>query len=164
MRCETEYVIERRRLRRIFLSAFESEGLDYKGDGCQVVHADLTWSLSLVVDGSGPQAPYRLALGASLPQLGDEAPAKAEDCYLVWFLSYEGVDTADGVPRMPDAAFPEWSGPEDARAVAIAGCVAAAVRYVQAVDSMDALRARYDLGDYEHALIVAPMRRLLQAS
>ena len=157
-------MIERPRLRRILLSAFASEGLDYEGDGCQVVHADLTWSLSLVVDGTGPQAPYRLVLGASLTQLSDEAPRKAENCYLVWFVSYEGVDSAVGVPWMPDAAFPEWSGTEDARAAAIARCVVAAVRYVRAVDSMDALRSCYGLGHYEHALIVAPMRRLLQAS
>ena len=146
-------MIERPRLRRIFLSAFASEGLDYEDGGCQVVHPDLTWSLSLVVDGPGPQAPYRLVLGASLPQLSDEAPRTAEDCYLVWFLSFEGVDTADGVPRMPDAAFPEWSGTEDERAAAIATCVVTAVRYVQAVDSMDALRARYNVGDYKQGLL-----------
>ena len=157
-------MIERGRLRRIFLSAFASEGLDYEGDGCQVVHADLTWSLSLVVDGPGPQAPYRLVLGASLTQLSDEAPRKAEDCYLVWFLCYGGVDSAVEIPRMPDAAFPEWSGTEDARAAAIAGCVIAAVRYVRAVDSMEALRTCYALGHYEHALIVAVMRRFLHPS
>jgi hypothetical protein len=161
---ETVGVIERRRLRRIFLSAFVSEGLVYEGDGCQVVHADLTWSVSLVVDGTGTHAPYRLVLGASLPQLGDETPRKAEDCYLVWPLSYDSTCTTDGVPRMPDAASPDWPGTEDARAVAIAECVAAAGRYVREVDSMEALRARYARGHYEDALIIAPMRRVLEAS
>lgn len=161
---KTVGVIERRRLRRMFLKAFVSEGLVYEGDGCQVVHAGLTWTVSLVVDGIGTRAPYRLVLGASLPRLGDEAPRRAEDSYLVWPLSYESTRTTDGVPRMPDAAFPEWPGTEDVRAIVITECVAAVVRYVRDVDSMEALRARYSRRHYEDALISAPMRRALEAS
>lgn len=156
-------VVNRRTLRRMFLSALESEGLDYEGSGCRVAHADLTWSISLVVDGSGPRAPYRLVLGASLPQLGDLAPRNAEDCYLVLPLGYESGDgVRPGVPCMPDAVFPDWSGAEDDRARAIVQCVASAVRYAREVDSLDELRARHNVGDYDSAFIVAPMRQLLE--
>lgn len=146
----------------MFLSAFESEGLKYADGGCQVVHPDLTWSISLVVDGSGTRAPYRIVLGASLARLGDLAPRDAEDCYLVWPLAYEGGGTDDsGAPHMPDAAFPDWSGADQDRATAIAQCVASVVRYARQVDSLGGLRARYSAGEYEGALIIAPMRRLL---
>ncbi len=156
-------VVDRRTLRRMFLSAFESEGLDYVGGGCQVAHPDLTWSMSMVVDGIGTRAPYRLVLGASLPQLGDLSPRNAEDCYLFWPLDYESSDEArPGAPRMPDAVFPDWSGTEDDRATAIAQCVASVVRYARQVDSLDELRARYSVGDYDGAFIIAPLRQLLE--
>ena len=147
----------------MFLSALESEGLNYAGGGCQVVHSDLTWSISLVVDGTGTRAPYRLVLGASFPQLGDLAPRKAEDCYLFWPLAHVDSDTAGpGAPRMPNAVFPDWSGAEDDRATAIAQCVASVVRYARQVDSLDELRARYFVGEYDGAFIIAPVRQLLE--
>lgn len=90
---ENTSVIDRRNLRRMFLAAFEFEGLDYADGGCQIVHRDLTWSISLMVDGSGARAPYRLVLGASLSRLGGLAPRSAEDCYLSWPLPYEGSNT-----------------------------------------------------------------------
>lgn len=148
----------------MFLSAFESEGLSYVDGGCQIVHRYLTWSISLVVDGTGTRAPYRLILGASLAQLGDLAPRNAEDCYLVWPLAYEGndTDTIDpGVPRMPDAVFPDWPGADEDRATAISQCVASVVRYARRVDSPAELRAHYSTGEYDGALIIAPMRGLL---
>lgn len=154
--------MERPTLRRLFLAAFESEGLKYTGGGCQVVHSDLTWSISLMVDGTGTRAPYRLGLGVSLAQLGDLAPRNAEDCYLFLPLGYEGGDAiGSSVPRMPDAAFPAWGGTDDDRATAIGQCVGGAVRYVRQVDSLDELRARYALGDFDGALIIAPLRQLL---
>lgn len=104
----------------MFLSAFESEGLVYADGGCQIVHPDLTWSVSLVVDGTGTQAPYRLVLGASLLQLGDIAPRSAEDCHMFWVLAYAGDAANPGPLRMPDAVFPEWSGAAEERATAIA--------------------------------------------
>jgi hypothetical protein len=160
---EDRPVVYRRTLRRMFLSAFESEGLDYVGGGCQVAHADLTWSMSLVVDGTGTRAPYRLILGASLPKLGDLAPRNAEECYLFLPLNHESSDgPRPGVPRMPDAAFPDWAGTEDARARAIDECVASVVRYARQVDSVDGLRARYSAGDYGGAFIIAPLRKLLE--
>ena len=153
---EDRAVVDRRTLRRMFLSAFKSEGLDYAGGGCQVVHPDLTWSLSLVVDGTGKHAPYRLVLGASVDAIGDDA--------LVWHLSYERSDTTDvATPAMPDAAFPEWSGPEDERVGEIARCVSHAVRYARQVDSLSTLQGRYEVGDYNGALITASMRSLLEA-
>lgn len=147
----------------MFLSAFESEGLEYVGGGCQVAHPGLTWSISLVVDGTGTRAPYRLVLGASLPQLGDLAPRNAEDCYLFLPLSYMRSDEASpGALRMPDAAFPNWSGTEDDRGRAIDQCVTSVVRYARQVDSLDGLRARYVVGDYDGAFIIAPLRQLLE--
>jgi hypothetical protein len=155
--------VARRTLRRMFLSAFESERLDYAEGGCQIVHADLTWSLSLIVDGNGTSAPYRLVLGASLAQLGDLAPRKAEDCYLFWPLPFVRSDAVGpDAPRMPDAAFPDWSGSDHDRVTAIAQCVADVVRYARQVDSLDEMRARHSAGDYEGAFIIAPMRRLLE--
>jgi hypothetical protein len=62
---------------------------------------------------------------------------------------------------MPDAAFPDWGGTDDDRATAIGQCVAGAVHYVRQVDSLDELRARYSLGDFDGALIIAPLRQLL---
>jgi hypothetical protein len=143
-------------------SAFGSEGLDYSDGGCQVAHPGLTWSISLVVDGTGTRAPYRLVLGASLPQLGDLAPRHAEECYLVLPLDYDSSEgTGPDVPRMPDAVFPDWSGTEDDRATAIGQCVASVVRYARQVDSLDELRARYSVGDYDGAFMIAPLRSLL---
>ena len=63
---------------------------------------------------------------------------------------------------MPDAVFPDWSGTEDERATAIAQCVASVVRYARQVDSLDELRARYSVGDYDGAFIIAPLRLLLE--
>jgi hypothetical protein len=147
----------------MFLSAFEAEGMDYVGGGCQVAHPDLTWSMSLVVDGTGTRAPYRLVLGASLPQLGDLAPHNAEDCYLFLPLDYESSEEArPGTPFMPDAVFPDWSGTQDDRARAVLQCVASVVRYARQVDSLDELRARYSDGDYDSAFIIAPLRKLLE--
>jgi hypothetical protein len=147
----------------MFLSAFESEGLDYVDGGCQVAHPGLTWSISLVVDGTGRRAPYRLVLGASLPQLGDLAPRNAEDCYLFLPLDYEsGDESRPGAPRTPDAVFPDWSGTEDDQATAIGHYVASVVRYARHVDSLDELRARYSLGDYDGAFVVARLRQLLE--
>ncbi|WP_182377583.1 hypothetical protein [Nocardioides sp. WS12] len=156
-------MIDRRTLRRMFLSAFDAEGLKYANGGCQLVHKDLKWSISIVVDGSGKRAPYRLILGASLPQLGDLAPRNAEDCYLFLPLPYgDGEDETEGaIPFIPDAAFPDWAGENEVRAAAIARCVAQVIRYAQGVDSSDALRARYVAGDYNGAFIIAPMRSLL---
>ena len=145
----------------MFVSALESEGLDYADGGCQVAHADLTWSLSLVVDGAGALAPYRIVLGASSSQLGMEAPRNAEDCYLVLPLPYAGGNAVHGVPRMVDAVFPEWPGTDAARAAAIAGVVGTAVRYVRQIDTLHELRGRHVLGHFDSALIVAPMHRLL---
>jgi hypothetical protein len=160
---ENRSVVDRRTLRRMFLSAFESESLDYAGGGCHVVHPELTWSMSLVVDGTGTRAPYRLVLGASLPQLGDRAPRNAEDCYLFWPLAYEGSDAASpGALRMPAAVFPDWPGTEDGRSTAIGQCVASAVRYARQVDSLDELRARYSVGEYDSAFIVTRLRLLLE--
>lgn len=154
-------MIERRRLRQMFLSAFESEDLDYAGGGCQVVHHDLTWSMTLVVDGAGKLAPYRLVLGCSLPQIVP-APRRAEDCQLVLPLPYEGSTTVGSVPRMPDAVFPEWSGTDDLRATVIARSVVESVRYARQVTSLEQLRVRHVAGDYDGAFVAAPMRRILE--
>ena len=156
--------MDRPTLRRMFLSAFKAEGLDYRDGGCQVVHPDLTWSVSLVLDGTGMKAPYRLVLGASVSQLGDLAPRNAEDCYLFWPVAYESSDAASPATlRMPDAAFPAWSGTEYERAVAIAQCVASVVAYARQVDSLEELRRRYSVGEYDGAFIIAPLRVLLEA-
>lgn len=156
-------MMDRRTVRRMFLSAFAFEGLDYVGGGCQVAHPALTWSISLVIDGSGERAPYRLVLGASLPQLGELAPRNAEDCHLFLPLGFEAGDEAGpGAPGMPDAAFPDWEGTEDDRATAIAQCVASVARYARQVVSLNELRARYSVGDYDGAFIIAPLRRLLE--
>lgn len=159
---ENGSVVDRRSLRRMFLSAFESEGLDYAGGGCQVAHPGLTWSISLVIDGTGTRAPYRLVLGASLPQLGDVTPRNAEDCYLVLPIDYDTSEDRAGVPRMPDAVFPEWSGTEDDQAAIIGRCVASVMHYARQVDSLDELRARYWAGDYDGAFMIAPLRHLLE--
>ena len=156
-------VMDRPTLRRMFLSALESEGLDYVGGGCQVAHPGLTWSISLVVDGIGTRAPYRLVLGASLPQLGSLAPRNAEDCALFLPLSYGSGDEArPGAPRMPEAVFPDWPGTEEDRATAIGQCVASVASYTRQVDSVDELRARYSVGDYDGAFLIAPLRQLLE--
>lgn len=42
-----------------------------------------------------------------------------------------------------------------------ASALGGAVRYVRQVDSLDELRARYALGDFDGALIIAPLRQLL---
>jgi hypothetical protein len=147
----------------MFLSAFESEGLEYIHGGAQVAHPELTWSLSLIVDGRGSQAPFRLVLGASLAQLGDLAPGQAEDCYLFLPLGYgDGAEPGAGAPRMPDAAFPDWPGSQAERAAAIGACVAGVVRYARQVDSVRELHARYAAGDYHGAFIIAPLRSLLE--
>ena len=86
-------MVDRRTLRRMSLLAFKSEGLDYTGGGCQVVHGDLTWSISVVPDGFGADAPYRLVIGASVPQLGSLAPRNAEDC------SYSGLSHTEAAAR-----------------------------------------------------------------
>ncbi|MFC7500772.1 hypothetical protein [Nocardioides sp. GCM10030258] len=145
----------------MFLSSFRSIDLAYVGDGCQVAHPTLTWSISLVVDGSGASAPYRLVLGASLLQLGVLAPRNAEDCYMFLPLGYERSQVNPDLPYMPDPAFPEWPGTDEERAGAIARCVAGTVRYAREVDSVDALRTRYSGGDYDSAFIMPPMRELL---
>lgn len=150
----------------MFLAAFESGGVVYAGDGAQIVHPELTWSISLVADSTGPRAPYRLVLGASVAQLGTgPAPRAAEDCYLFLPLSYESGDEPQSrVPRMPAAAFPEWSGTESDRATAIDACVAGVASYARDVDCIDALRTRYAEGDYDNADIVLPLRALLEAT
>lgn len=150
----------------MFLAAFESEGLVYTGEGAQIVHPELTWSISLVVNSTGPRASHRLVLGASLPQLGTgPAPRAAEDCYLFLPLSYEiGDEPQSRIPRMPAATFPEWSGTESDRAAAIEACVAGVASYARDVDCIDALRTRYAEGDYDDADIVLPLRVLLEAT
>lgn len=78
-------------------------------------------------------------------------------------LGYEGSDgPGPGAPRMPDAAFPDWSGTANDRATAIAQCVASVAQYVRQIDSLDELRARYSVGGYDGAFIIAPLRRLLE--
>lgn len=148
---------DRRSLRRMFLSALKAEGLDYVGGGCQVAHPSLTWSISLVVDGAGSQARYRLVLGGSVPDLGSDAPRDAENCPLALPLAYESSsETTAGAspPRLPDAVFPESSGTHDARASAIARCVADVVRYARQVNLLDELRTHYSTGEYQGAFII----------
>lgn len=148
----------------MFLSAFKSEGLDYVGGDAQIAHPGLTWTLSLIVDGFGAQAPYRLVLGASLAELGSTAPRNAKDCYLFLPLGYgDGTSEGAGAPLMPDAAFPEWQGQDAQRIAEIGACVAGAVKYAQQIDSVHALRARYAAGDFNGAFIIAPLRKLLEA-
>ena len=60
------------------------------------------------------------------------------------------------------AVFPEWTGTEDDRVTAIAQCVSSVVRYVRQVDSMEELRARYSVGEYKGAFIIASLRLLLE--
>jgi hypothetical protein len=129
------------------------------------VHPELTWTLSLVVDGSGTKAPYRLVLGASLAELGSEkAPRDAEDCYLVLPLRCgdSRSERADA-PQMPDAAFPDWRGQDGERIAAIGTCVRSVVVYTRQIDSVGALRTRYAAGDFDGAVVIAPLRKLLEA-
>jgi hypothetical protein len=147
----------------MFLSAFQSEGLNYAGGGCQVAHEDVTWSISLIVDGTGTQAPYRLMLGASLARLENGAPRNAEECGMFLPLAYEGSAPAGSAGlHMPDAVFPDWSGSDDDRARAVAECVTSVSRYARQVDSLHELRVRHTAGDYAGAFIIAPLRRLLE--
>ena len=156
--------MDRRTLRSVFLSAFNLEGLEYAGGGCQVIHPELTWTVSLVVDGSGKPAPYRVVLGVSLLQLGEPAPRDAEKCALFWPIPYGSADSGTASRlSMPDAAFPDWSGTQDDRASAIAQCVAEVVAYTRHVASLKDLRRRYASGDYDGAFIITPLRELLQA-
>lgn len=156
--------MDRKRLRSIFLSAFKAEALEYVGGGAQIAHPELTWTLSLIVDGFGAQAPYRLVLGASLAELGNTAPRNAEDCYLFLPLGYgEVLSEGAGAPQMPDAAFPEWQGQDAQRIAEIGACVARAVKYAEQIRSVHELRTRYAAGDFNGAFIIAPLRKLLEA-
>lgn len=150
----------------MFLDAFESNGMVYAGGGAQIVHPELTWSISLVADSTGPRPSYGLVLGASVAQLGTgSAPRDAEDCYLVLPLTYEsGNEPQSRIPRLPAAAFPEWSGPGSDQAAAIDACVAGVASYARDVDCFEALRTRYAEGDYDDADIVLPLRVLLEAT
>jgi hypothetical protein len=157
-------VIERTRLRRLFLSAFRSHDLDYVDGGAQIEHHELTWTCSLIVDGRGATAPYRLVIGASVAQLAPEAPRAAEDCYLFLPLAYERTRIEGGPPSMPDAAFPDWPGSDVDRADIIDALVGQVVTYAGQVDSLSGLRERYGYGDFAGAFIIAPMRSLLSGA
>ena len=93
--------LDRSRLRRMFLSALESEGLDYMGGGCQGAHPSLTWSISLVVDGAGSREPYPVVLGGSVPERWSDAPRDAESCSLVLPLAYGSSSETRAGRAMP---------------------------------------------------------------
>jgi len=156
-------MMDRRAVRRVFVTAFRAHGIDYTDGGWQVSHPEMTWTVSLVIDGFGRHAPYRLVLGASVHELGPAVPTSAEDCYLSLPLYWSRGDARPPGLVMPEAMFPDWRGTDDARREAINSCVNALVEYTGQVDSLEHLRKRYEAGDYyDGAFIILPMRALLE--
>ncbi len=155
-------MMDRRAVRRAFATAFRTHGIDHADGGWLVSHPELTWTVSLVVDGSGRNAPHRLVLGASLHELGREVPTSAENCYLSLPLYWSGGDVRPPGLVTSEAMFPEWRGTDDERRQAVKSCVDALVEYTRQVSTLEHLRKRYEAGDYDGAFIILPMRALLE--
>lgn len=121
-----------------FVSAFRSHGVEYADEGWQVIHPELTWSVS-TFSAEEADGGTRTVLGCSLAELGTgPAPANAEDCYLVLPLDMTGEEVGPFVQRL--------------------------VAYVRSVDSLPKLRERYAAGDFDRADIVFPLVARLRTS